>query len=87
MRSYEEDFGGFPPDTPCHDEDIEPGSTLVLVADHVTPMHDHRHADGSLRSILDEDVSYDLAVGVAGGEQAADFGLGCVGETFVGGNE
>ena len=60
MRSYEEDFGGFPPEAPCRDEDIEPGSTLVLVADHGTPMHDHRHADGSWRSILDEDFAYDL---------------------------
>ena len=60
MRSYEEDFGGFPPEAPCRDEDIEPGSILVLVADHGTPMHDHRHADGSWRSILDEDFAYDL---------------------------
>ena len=62
MRGYnDERFQSFPPGAPCRRNYVEPGSTLVLVVDHGTPMHDHEYSDGSWRSIVDDDFSSDLA--------------------------
>ena len=48
-------------DGPCRDDDIEPGSTLVLVIDHGAVLFDHERSDGSWASILDEDLASDVA--------------------------
>ena len=61
MRGYrDERFREFPPNEPCRRNDIESGSVLVLVADHGTPMHDHRYTDGTWLSILDERLASDI---------------------------
>ena len=48
-------------DEPCRFTYVEPGSSLVLVADHVMPLFDHLRADGSWASVLDDDLAADLA--------------------------
>ena len=48
-------------DDPCRVNDIEPGSDIVLVVDHAMALVDHQRPDGSWASILDEDLSADLA--------------------------
>lgn len=45
---------------PCRAHLIEPGSSLVLVIDHSLQLRDHRRADGSWASIMDDDFSADL---------------------------
>ena len=52
---------GWDSDGPCRDDDIEPGSTLVLVIDHGAVLFDHERPDGSWASILDEDLASDVA--------------------------
>ena len=51
---------GWNSDGPCRDDDIEPGSTLVLVFDHAAVLFDHERPDGSWASILDEDLASDV---------------------------
>ena len=48
-------------DEPCRFTYIQPGSSLVLVADHVMPLFDHLRPDGSWASLLDDDLAGDLA--------------------------
>ena len=52
---------GWESDGPCRDDDIEPGSALVVVIDHGAVLFDHQRPDGSWASILDEDLASDVA--------------------------
>ena len=52
---------GFSADIPCRDDYIEPGASLVLVVDHGAVLFDHLRADGTWASILDADLSSDVA--------------------------
>ena len=51
---------GWNSDGPCRDDDIEPGSTLVLVFDHAAVLFDHERPGGSWASILDDDLASDV---------------------------
>lgn len=45
---------------PCRDDQIEAGTDLVLVVDHVNPQYEHRRLDGTWASMLDEDFAADI---------------------------